>query len=77
MKNLDHLPHRTSRSKKIFRALYSVGKKKHNKNMIFILGHLRKMATMPIYGKIKSLNNKPKLTLTLLRISGERFRSSS
>ena len=45
--------------------------------MIFILGHLTKMATMPIYGKIKSLNNKPKLTLTLLRISGERFRSSS
>ena len=45
--------------------------------MIFILGHLPKMATLPIYGKIKSLNNKPKLTLTLLRISGERFRSSS
>ena len=44
--------------------------------MTFILGHLPKMATMPIYGKI-SLNNKPKLTLTLLRISGERFRSSS
>ena len=45
--------------------------------MIFILDHVTKMATLLIYGKIKSLNNKPKLTLTLLRISGERFRSSS
>ena len=51
--------------------------------MIFILGHLTKMATMPIYGKTKyivCLNNKPKFTcliLTLLRKSGGRIWSSS
>ena len=26
---------------------------KNNINMIFVLGHLTKMATMPIYGKTK------------------------
>ena len=36
-------------------------------NLIFVLGHLTKMATMPIYG----INNKPKLTLTYLNIIKE------
>ena len=38
-------------------------------NMIFDLGHLTEMATMPIYGKTKYfLNNKPKLTVTYFNI---------
>ena len=49
--------------------------------MIYILGHLKKMAAMFIYGKTIIIRlSWPKPILTLLRRSGERFmtfRSSS